>query len=299
LKKILMASVALSLIVASPPLRAQQPAGATTDQPGQGDQGSGDHRAWGDQGGYGDHGGGYAERPRRDRGAYRAGGAAHPRVSAEPYRYPPDVSYRFYRRGEQFPGALLIDAYLIEDVLGLGLAEPPHGDRWVRFGPDAVLVDPNSGQVLDVVYGVFDDGGYIPPPPDEGGPPPPLPPEEAGPGAATAGRADLPPRPRLEPVPPIRLPASFCSETDRNQFYDQVYKPAQAAAARNNAAAKAYLDALNALHARYVAVSLAQANAVTYEAVAYQPIARATFQTSSDYAALFDTMMALPITPCG
>lgn len=106
-------------------------------------------------------------------------------MRAERYRYPSDLPYRFYRRGDTLPMSALVDAYFIYDFLALGLMEPPYGDRWVRFGPDALLVDPRTGQVLDVIYGVYDDGTYAPPPPEafeSGAPPPDLGPPDAGPG---------------------------------------------------------------------------------------------------------------------
>ena len=32
---------------------------------------------------------------------------------------------------------------------------PPWGYEWVRYGPDAVLIDVRTGQILQVRYGVF------------------------------------------------------------------------------------------------------------------------------------------------
>ena len=106
-------------------------------------------------------------------------------MRADRYRYPSDLSYRFYRRGDTLPFSALVDAYFIYDFVALGLMEPPYGDRWVRFGPDALLVDPRTGQVVDVVYGVYDDGTYAPPPPavyESGAPPSDRGPPDAGPG---------------------------------------------------------------------------------------------------------------------
>jgi Ni/Co efflux regulator RcnB len=320
------------------PHRDEQSGGGRRNGQGGGDGGDGGdqgkHSREGDRGGDGDRGDQGGSNRGDDRGGYgeRVGGGArgptHARIRAERYRYPQDVSYRFYRRGERLAPSLMVDDYLIDDFVAAGLMEPPHGDRWMRFGPDALLIDPQSGQVLDVIYGVFDDGAYTPPPPDDlaadatrptedfsredqrrfeppapdqdeaRGPPPP-PPETAGPDSIpSAGQAGLPHRPFLRTPPPVQPPASFCSAAERNRFYDEVYKPAQDIAAENNDKAKRYLDALNSLHAQYMSSSLDRANAVTYEAVAYQPIAQAAFRTSNDYAAMFDTIMAIPIEPC-
>jgi hypothetical protein len=77
------------------------------------------------------------------------------------------MSYRYYRRGEYLPMSLVIGAYFIDDFLDLGLGEPGYGQRWVRYGTDAVLIDSASGRVIDVVYGVYDDGSNVAPPPDD------------------------------------------------------------------------------------------------------------------------------------
>jgi hypothetical protein len=85
-------------------------------------------------------------------------GVAHARVRVEPYRFTAEHPYHRYRHGEVFPPALILGAFFIQDYLDLGLAQPPYGAEWVRFGPDAVLVDRRTGEVLDTVYGVYDDG---------------------------------------------------------------------------------------------------------------------------------------------
>jgi Ni/Co efflux regulator RcnB len=37
----------------------------------------------------------------------------------------------------------------------LGVPPPPFGTRWVRYGPDALLVNVRSGRIVDVVYDAF------------------------------------------------------------------------------------------------------------------------------------------------
>jgi len=46
-------------------------------------------------------------------------------------------------------------SYYYDDYAPLGLARPPVGYRWIRYGPDLLLVDVNSGRIGDVVDGVF------------------------------------------------------------------------------------------------------------------------------------------------
>jgi hypothetical protein len=45
--------------------------------------------------------------------------------------------------------------YLIGDYWLFGLEVPPVNYEWVRDGNDALLVDTNSGDILQVEYGVF------------------------------------------------------------------------------------------------------------------------------------------------
>lgn len=79
-------------------------------------------------------------------------------VRADRYRWPSGYRYRAYRRGDRFPLALAISAWWLNDWLLYGLTSPPTGYRWVRYGPDAVLIDPVSGEIYDTRYGVFYDG---------------------------------------------------------------------------------------------------------------------------------------------
>jgi Ni/Co efflux regulator RcnB len=105
-------------------------------------------------------------------------GRSAPAFRAAPYRYPRGYGYRQYRQGERFPLALLVGPYFITDFSVYGLAPPGPSLEWVRYGPDALLVDTYTGQVVDVAYGVFDEdpgdaGGYPPPGYDDQGYPPP------------------------------------------------------------------------------------------------------------------------------
>jgi Ni/Co efflux regulator RcnB len=79
-------------------------------------------------------------------------------VKARPYRYPRGWRYRAWRRHQRFPVELFLSAWFLNDFLGYGLAPPPAGYRWIRYGPDAVLVDASSYEIADTAYGVFDDG---------------------------------------------------------------------------------------------------------------------------------------------
>jgi Nickel/cobalt transporter regulator len=85
--------------------------------------------------------------------AYRG----HPfnRVHLSPFAYPPGYAYQRWAVGGVLPPLFLVPAYYYADWATLGLTPPPPGAQWVRYGPDLLLVDTTSGQVLDVVYGAF------------------------------------------------------------------------------------------------------------------------------------------------
>jgi Ni/Co efflux regulator RcnB len=80
----------------------------------------------------------------------------HPinRVHLSPFAYPAGYSYRHWGVGMALPALFLAPAYFYADWAALGLAPPQPGFQWVRYGPDLLLVDVNTGQVVDGVYGV-------------------------------------------------------------------------------------------------------------------------------------------------
>jgi Ni/Co efflux regulator RcnB len=77
------------------------------------------------------------------------------RVHASPYRYPPGWAYRRWTAGAVLPGLFLTSLYFYSDWATLDLPAPPPGYQWVRYGPDLLLVQLGTGQVVDVAYGVF------------------------------------------------------------------------------------------------------------------------------------------------
>jgi Ni/Co efflux regulator RcnB len=81
----------------------------------------------------------------------------HPvnRVHAAAFSYPRGWGYRRWAIGATLPGLFLAPAYYYTDWAGLGLSPPDPGFEWVRYGPDLLLVNVSTGQVVDVVYGVF------------------------------------------------------------------------------------------------------------------------------------------------
>ncbi|HEX5181720.1 MAG TPA: RcnB family protein [Allosphingosinicella sp.] len=96
------------------------------------------------------------------------------------YRWPRGYYYRHYAIGWRLPLLFLIPSFFIYDYDDYGVAPPPYGYQWVRYGPDMLLVDTVNGQVVDAVYGAFeesDDVQDMPPdapyPDDDPNAPPP------------------------------------------------------------------------------------------------------------------------------
>jgi|SRR5579862_245771 len=77
------------------------------------------------------------------------------RFHAGPYRAPRGYVYRRWAFGERLPGIYFAPAFWITDFLAFDLFAPPDGYVWVRYGPDALLIDRYTGEIIQVDYGVF------------------------------------------------------------------------------------------------------------------------------------------------
>ncbi len=86
---------------------------------------------------------------------FLSGGGWHHAIRGPAYRYPPGFSYRVWTTGAILPSLFLTPAYYYDDYSPLGLGPPPAGYRWVRYGPDLLLVNVVTGRIADVVDGVF------------------------------------------------------------------------------------------------------------------------------------------------
>jgi Ni/Co efflux regulator RcnB len=63
--------------------------------------------------------------------------------------------YHRYNVGQRLADAFYARDYWLTDFAAYDLIAPPDGYVWVRYGPDALLIDEDSGDVVRVVYGVF------------------------------------------------------------------------------------------------------------------------------------------------
>jgi hypothetical protein len=74
---------------------------------------------------------------------------------SQPYVQPHDWSYQRWGYGETLPTPYWVRSYWLDGYSDYGLIDPPYGYVWVRYGPDALLIDVETGQILSVMYGVF------------------------------------------------------------------------------------------------------------------------------------------------
>ena len=79
----------------------------------------------------------------------------HPVPFARPWVYPAGWAYRRWAVGAILPPLFLVPDYYYTDYAALGFPPPDPGFQWVQYGPDLLLVNVATGQVVDVAYGVF------------------------------------------------------------------------------------------------------------------------------------------------
>jgi Ni/Co efflux regulator RcnB len=66
-----------------------------------------------------------------------------------------NVGYQRWGYGSFLPRAWLVPARFVVDFGYYNLAAPPPNFEWVQDGPDALLVNLNTGMVVQVVPGAF------------------------------------------------------------------------------------------------------------------------------------------------
>jgi len=81
--------------------------------------------------------------------------AAPQRFRAGVYVRPSGWYYHRWTYGEFLPAFFFSRSYWILDWEDFALDDPPPGTVWVRYGNDALLIDEYTGEVIEVVYGIF------------------------------------------------------------------------------------------------------------------------------------------------
>jgi hypothetical protein len=102
---------------------------------------------------------GMGGRPPIGGGPYRPPHGGHQGPPAHhhmPYRYPHGYHYRRWHAGLLLPHVLFGSTYWFQDYYRYGLPHPPHSYRWVRYGPDLLLVNTHTGHIRDVRHGLLD-----------------------------------------------------------------------------------------------------------------------------------------------
>jgi Ni/Co efflux regulator RcnB len=90
-----------------------------------------------------------------DRNSYHHNFQAARSYRIGPYRRPAGwVSHR-WAFGQILPRVYFASSYLIADYWLFALEVPPPGYEWVRDDTDALLVNTDTGEILQVEYGVF------------------------------------------------------------------------------------------------------------------------------------------------
>jgi Ni/Co efflux regulator RcnB len=90
--------------------------------------------------------------------AYRPGMGRPPQfrpIRGPVFRYPHGYRYRRWSVGLLLPALFLSSTYYYDSYGDLGVGAPPPGCRWVRYGPDLLLIDVRTRRVVDVLYGAF------------------------------------------------------------------------------------------------------------------------------------------------
>jgi Ni/Co efflux regulator RcnB len=80
---------------------------------------------------------------------------AQQRFRAPSYRRPPGYYARRWGWGQVLPSFFWTRDYWLTDYYDYDLPPPPFGAIWVRVGDDALLIDQDSGEIIEVDYGVF------------------------------------------------------------------------------------------------------------------------------------------------
>ncbi len=99
---------------------------------------------------------GWNKRPATfDRGAYQHNFHAPRSFRIGPYHPPGGWVPTHWAFGQILPRAYWAPEYHIADYWLFGLELPPAGYEWVRDDDDAILVNVDNGEILQVEYGIF------------------------------------------------------------------------------------------------------------------------------------------------
>ena len=81
--------------------------------------------------------------------------AWHPVRFPRPWIYPPGYAYRLWAVGAILPPLFLVPDYYYAGWADMGLPPPDPGFQYVEYGPDLLLVNLATGEVVEVFPGAF------------------------------------------------------------------------------------------------------------------------------------------------
>ena len=90
-----------------------------------------------------------------DVSTYRRNITAEHKFHDGDYHGPAGYAYQRWGFGQRLPGEYYGQQFWISNYLNFGLMAEPEGYVWVRYGPDALLIDQETGDILQVEYGIF------------------------------------------------------------------------------------------------------------------------------------------------
>ncbi len=91
-----------------------------------------------------------------DRNVYQRNYTSPQHFHWRTYNRPSGWYYQRWVFGQILPRIFWAQDYWLTDYWMFGLPVPPYGYEWVRYGDDALLINIRTGEVLQVVYGLFD-----------------------------------------------------------------------------------------------------------------------------------------------
>lgn len=97
-------------------------------------------------------------RPQRPPQQHRPGAGRPPSfhpIQRPGWVYPPGYRYRRWGIGRLLPSLFFSSRYYYDSWWEVGLQPAPRGYRWVRYGPDLLLVNIRTRRIADVIYGAF------------------------------------------------------------------------------------------------------------------------------------------------
>ncbi len=84
-------------------------------------------------------------------------GRSFARFAGGRYHGPRGYRYHHWGVGYRLPREYWISDYYIDDYAAYDLDPAPDGFRWIRYGPDILLINVDTGEIVQTVYGAFDD----------------------------------------------------------------------------------------------------------------------------------------------